>query len=140
MKLIFDKSKCIGCYTCYVMCIAEHHTPDQEDAFSYININEVWDEKQGILRKICIGCTHCGRCLASCSKGAIYKDNNGFVLVHKEKCIGCKKCQSVCPNGVIRFGEDNKIQKCDACINRLKEGRELACVSACCTGAIDIQN
>ncbi|MBS6561660.1 MAG: 4Fe-4S binding protein [Clostridiales bacterium] len=140
MKLIFDESKCIGCYTCHVMCIAQHNTPDKEDAFSYIHIKEVFDEKQGILRKICIGCTHCGICLEACQKKAIYRDDSGFVLVHKEKCVGCKRCQSICPNGVIRFEEDGKMQKCDACMNRLKEGREPACVSACCTGAIAIQH
>ena len=61
-----------------------------------------------------------------------------FVLVEQEKCIGCKKCEKVCPVGVIYFGKNGKMEKCDGCTARIREGRRPACEQVCCTGAIKL--
>ena len=74
------------------------------------------------------------------SVGAIYKDEQfGLILTDRDKCRKCRKCQEVCPNDAIRFDADGKMEKCDGCIDRLKEGREPACVRACHVKAIQWQ-
>ena len=31
----FNEDLCIGCYACYVACIAEHNPPEAENAYSF---------------------------------------------------------------------------------------------------------
>ena len=88
-------------------------------------------------KKICPGCIHCGACMAVCQAGAIYREEEtGLILNDREKCTGCRMCESVCPRKVIFFDPEGKMEKCDGCIDRLCEGREPACVRACSMDAI----
>ena len=38
-----------------------------------------------------------------CPAQAIHRDEKGFIVVDPGKCIGCRKCTTVCPTGVIRM-------------------------------------
>ena len=105
----FNEDICIGCYACYVACIAEHNPPEAENAYSFRSIKKTLSEDAKMQKNVCDGCSHCG------------------------------KCQEVCPNDAIRFDADGKMEKCDGCIDRLKEGREPACVRACHVKAIQWQ-
>lgn len=137
MKIRFDQEKCTGCFSCYVACIAAHHRPEEEDAQSYRGIRTVVDEKAGFQKKICPGCIHCGRCMESCPSGALFREESyGLILADKEKCAGCRVCESVCPMQVIGFDADGKIEKCDGCMDRLKKGLVPACATICPAGAI----
>ena len=49
------------------------------------------------------GCLHLGSCMKVCPAQAIYKDSEGFIKVDSSKCIGCKKCTTVCPTGAIKM-------------------------------------
>ena len=49
------------------------------------------------------GCLHLGSCMRVCPVSAISKDKDGLISVDPNKCIGCKKCTTVCPNGVIKM-------------------------------------
>jgi carbon-monoxide dehydrogenase iron sulfur subunit len=65
--------------------------------------------------------------------GALYKDEKGATLHDKDKCVGCWMCIMVCPFGAIERRISERIAiKCDLCPDR----EELACVSACPTGAL----
>lgn len=48
-------------------------------------------------------CLHLGSCIKVCESNAISKDSSGNIVVNPELCVGCGKCQAVCPNGVIRL-------------------------------------
>jgi len=43
-----------------------------------------------------------------CPAYALEKRVGGGVLVKKDKCIGCRKCESVCIMRAINFDEDTK--------------------------------
>ncbi|MEZ3485305.1 MAG: 4Fe-4S dicluster domain-containing protein [Lachnospiraceae bacterium] len=137
MKIRFDEEKCVGCYACYTACIAEHHDPKEEDAGSNRTIRIV--VKEDFQKNICEGCIHCGLCMKACPSGAIYREEEyGLILADQGKCTGCRACQAVCPKKVIHFNAAGKIEKCDGCIGRLRQGREPACVRVCCVGAFEM--
>ena len=62
----------------------------------------------------------------------------GFTLYNTSNCIGCHSCAMACPYGIPSFGEDGKMKKCDACIERQKAGMLPACVKVCPTGALTL--
>jgi ferredoxin len=71
-------------------------------------------------------------------EGAIYKRDDGLVIIDPEKCTGCKVCVDVCPYDAIYFNEDlNIAQKCTGCAHLLDAGwKEPRCVDACPTQAL----
>lgn len=139
-RIKFEKEKCVGCFACHMACLDAHHDVTEEDAKSYRTIKEMIDKEGGFQYQYCPGCMHCGTCMDVCPSGAIYRDgDSGLILGEKKNCTGCGKCLSVCPVGVIRLDQNGKIEKCDGCIDRIRAGRNPACVSVCYLHAITIE-
>lgn len=137
-RLKFNPDKCVGCYACHIACLDAHHDVEDVDAKSYRTVKKI--VKNQFEKNICPGCDHCGICIKACPVQSIYKEpKTGFVLTDKEKCIGCHACEKVCPKDVIHFDKDGKMEKCDGCIERIREGREPACVRVCFPGAITLE-
>lgn len=137
-RLRFDKEKCVGCFACHTACLDAHYEVTEEQAHSRRTIQKY--RKDEWEKNICPGCIHCGACLRACPEGAIYREEKtGFALNDKSKCTGCRMCEAVCPMKVIHFDEEGRMEKCDGCIERLKEGREPACVRVCALGAITLE-
>jgi Fe-S-cluster-containing dehydrogenase component len=69
---------------------------------------------------------------------AIYKRDDGLVIIDPEKCNGCKACMTACPYDVIYFNEELSLaQKCTGCAHLLDNGAKLPrCVDVCPTGAL----
>jgi NADH-quinone oxidoreductase subunit F len=59
-----------------------------------------------------------------------------------ERCLNCAGdlCRQVCPYNSPQFGveEKAKMQKCDFCLDRLREGKKPTCIAACIMRALDI--
>lgn len=52
----------------------------------------------------------------------------GYVIVDKEKCVGCFMCVMLCLYGMIKFIKDKKkVLKCDMCFDR----EIFVCVESC---------
>lgn len=137
-RLKFDKEKCVGCYACHTACLDAHHGEEEVQAKSHRTIIKVIQD--GFQKNICPGCIHCGACMKACPVQAIYRDEEtGFILTRPEKCIGCRVCEGVCPMHVIHFNSEGKMEKCDGCIDRIREGREPACVRVCYMDAISLE-
>ena len=87
-------------------------------------------------------CQHCDEapCIPSCPiEGAIYKREDGLVIIDSDKCTGCRMCVDACPYDVIYFNDDlNLAQKCTGCAHLLDGGewKVPRCADACPTEAI----
>jgi formate dehydrogenase iron-sulfur subunit len=92
---------------------------------------------------VCKHCTHAG-CLDVCPTGALFRTEFGTVVVQDDICNGCGYCVPACPFGVIdrRVGEKGVTksagiaQKCTLCYDRLGDGLQPACSTACPTTSI----
>ena len=92
---------------------------------------------------VCKHCTHAG-CLDACPTGSLFRTEFGTVVVQDEICNGCGYCVPACPFGVIdrRIGEKGVTknvgiaQKCTLCYDRLQDGLQPACATACPTQSI----
>ncbi len=53
------------------------------------------------------------------------------IIINKQKCVGCKKCLSVCPGSLIKLGDDGKAyvkypKDCWGCCSCVKECKKSA--------------
>jgi formate dehydrogenase iron-sulfur subunit len=137
-----DMRKCIGCKCCVVACNEQNGNP------SAINWRRVTEIEGGWYPRaersyMSIGCHHClePTCLRGCPVDAYKKDAaTGIVLHSADACIGCQYCTWNCSYGVPQYNpERGVVGKCDMCHGRLGLGQTPACVSACPSGAIQVE-
>jgi len=101
-------------------------------------------------------CNHCTKppCVKVCPTGATWKrEHDGIVMMDMHRCIGCRYCMAACPYGARSFNwrdprpyveqdADGRpvsdyptrtigvVEKCTFCAERIRAGREPACVEA----------
>lgn len=143
----FDSSQCSGCKTCQVACKDKHNL---DNGIRWRNVYEVaggtW-EKQGNswISKIrtynmSMACNHCEEpiCMKNCPNNAIYKTEEGIVLIDEKRCMGCNYCQWACPYGALHLNTTTgKMTKCTLCVDYLEEGKHPSCVAACPMRVLD---
>jgi tetrathionate reductase subunit B len=149
-SFVIDIAKCNGCYNCQVACKEEHVGNDWTPyARPQPDTGQFWmkmhEKVRGTVPKVKMSyvptpCMHCAdaKCIASCEPGAIYRRDDGLVVIDPVKCTGCMGCIDVCAYGAIYFNRDmNLAQKCTGCAHLLDKGwKEPRCVDVCPTGAI----
>ncbi len=160
LGLVIDLDICVGCQACATSCkewnTAGHSAPltdrDPYGArplgvwFNRVHSFEVdADDDAGRTVHFPKSCLHCddAPCVTVCPTGASYKRcTDGIVLVHAEKCIGCKLCSWACPYGAREYDDDAGVmKKCTLCVDKIynknlpEYSRVPACVAACPTGA-----
>jgi formate dehydrogenase iron-sulfur subunit len=143
--VLYDSNICIGCGACEKACAQAHDLPEPEDK-----------PEVGVVRKTSINqrcalnsyetsegevyvrnqCMHCNEpaCVAACLTKAMYKTKEGPVIWRENKCMGCRYCMVSCPFDVPKFeyaSTNPRIQKCDMCYDRIKEGEIPVCVETC---------
>ena len=141
---------CNGCYNCQIACKDEHVGNDWTPYAKPQPLTghfwmKVTDMVRGTVPKVRVTylhdvCQHCDEapCIPTCTANAIYKREDGIVIIDPEKCCGHRNCIDACPYGVIYFNWDlNIAQKCTMCAHLLDAGwKEPRCVDACPTGAL----
>ena len=147
---VIDVAKCSGCYNCQLACKDEHAENDWTPyAKAQPLTGQFWcrveDHVCGTIPKVRIHyishlCNHCRNadCMKSCEYDAIYRREDGLVLIDPAKCTGCGACVKACPYDAVYFNEKEHIaQKCTGCAHLLDHGAKLPrCVEACPTDAI----
>lgn len=150
--ILYDSTRCGGCQGCEFACAMEHGLPDpdimdipeigvvrkaNETRRTVIN---VWDTSKGEVY-IKNQCMHCNEpaCAAACLTEAMCKTEEGPVIWRGDKCMGCRYCMVSCPFDVPKFeyhSPNPKIEKCNMCFDRVKEGELPACVENCPADAL----
>ncbi|MBZ0155332.1 MAG: 4Fe-4S dicluster domain-containing protein [Alphaproteobacteria bacterium] len=130
--MMVDLERCIGCKSCEAACKLENGIP-----MGRYRTKVIWvaPQKGSRLYFVSMPCMHCAKpaCKASCPVGAISKrQEDGVVLIDKERCIGCRYCAWACPYGAMGFDEDRMVaDKCTYCAHRLARGEQPSCVTKC---------
>jgi formate dehydrogenase iron-sulfur subunit len=158
MGFFTDTSICIGCKACEVACKEWNLVPEDgplaltgdsydntgalgANTWRHVAFVEQQRQDQEGLRWLMSSdvCKHCSSaaCLEVCPTGALFRTEFGTVVVQADVCNGCGYCVPACPFGVIeRRQDDGRVFKCTLCYDRLKDGMQPACASACPTDSI----
>lgn len=153
---VIDLEKCVGCHGCSVACKGANGTPPGVMRSRVLRGTEgTYPHAVRTIRPVL--CMMCEKpsCVTVCATGAsTIREEDGIVVIDKEKCIGCKSCIEACPYGA-RFLIENTdgyfgaklneyesvsyatmskmtVDKCDFCIEHSGTDKpDPVCVQAC---------
>jgi dimethyl sulfoxide reductase iron-sulfur subunit len=155
--MLVDQERCIGCWSCAVICKSENDVPLGMwwnrilTAGEDLDTPRVGDHGELSMHWLPLACQHCddAPCQKVCPTGATFTTRDGVVLVNADDCIGCRYCMAACPYGVrvFNWGEREHavgvdegmvpprpvgtVEKCTLCIHRLEEDQVPSCVWSC---------
>ena len=142
-----DSDACSGCKTCQIACKDKN---DLKPGVLWRRVYEItaggWLKKDGIwvptvtAYHLSLACHHClePACAPACSTQAIWKRDDGIVLIDRTRCTVCRACLAACPYSAIRYdAAANAVTKCDYCLDEVGAGGTPACVAACPNRALD---
>lgn len=147
---VIDVAKCENCNNCFLSCKDEYCGNDWPGysrsqplhGQRWMNISR---RERGQFPLIDVAylpkpCMHCddAPCIAAAKDGAVYKRDDGIVLIDPEKAKGQKAIVKACPYGAIWWNEEVQVpQKCTFCAHLLDSGwKAPRCVQVCPTGAL----
>ena len=150
LGLFIDVTRCSGCHNCFLACRDEHYGNDYPGYSAaqplhgqfWMQIKEVEGGRypRPRLDYIPIPCQHCQNapCIDAAKDGAVYRRDDGIVMIDPEKARGQEQIVASCPYRVIYWNADLELpQKCGMCAQRLDQGdKEPRCAEACPTGAM----
>ena len=143
-----NAARCMACYACFMACKDEHcgwasalSAPQPHMGQFWMNIVE-WErgdsERRIKTATVPTPCSHCENpaCMAASKDGAVYKRDDGVVIIDPEKSKGQKAIVDACPIHAVYWNEELEIpQKCTMCAELLDDpdypGFEPRCVEAC---------
>jgi Fe-S-cluster-containing dehydrogenase component len=148
--MVMDVTRCNGCYNCFLACKDEHCGQAHPGyAAAQPMTGQAWmrivETERGRFPKVkvdytAIPCLHCddAACVEASADGAVYRRDDGIVLIDPEKAAGQRDIVQSCPYRVIFWNEAAQVaQKCTMCAHLLDAGyREPRCVEACPTEAL----
>jgi Fe-S-cluster-containing dehydrogenase component len=150
--LIIDIEKCEDCNNCFLSC-KDEHTDNDWPGYSaaqplhghrWMNIMR---RERGQYPLIDVAyrptpCMHCDNapCIKAAKDGAVFKRDDGIVIIDPVKSKGQQAIVNACPYKAIWWNEEKQIpQKCTLCAHLLDHGWEKTrCVQACPTGALSL--
>ena len=142
--LVIDLFRCLGCQTCRIACKVENNL-DKGYGIRVDTIGGPYqDTPEGKYPNLSmyylpVPCMHCDEppCIDACPEEAIYKRQDGIVLVDEDKCNGCQLCIPACPYDALTYDDHRDVVvKCTLCHQRIDQGLEPFCVALCEDGSI----
>jgi Fe-S-cluster-containing dehydrogenase component/DMSO reductase anchor subunit len=133
---VFDAALCVSCKACSAACILENGL--QPGTRSIYTWNDSGLPLMSVI-SLSLACNHCKKpaCAEGCPAIAYTINSDGVVIHHADRCMGCGYCTWRCPYDAPKINEARGyIEKCHLCHERVAEGVEPACVTACPTGAL----
>ncbi len=140
---LFDYNRCNGCRNCQIACKDEHVDNDwspyaapQPDTGMFWN--RIAEQVRGQVPKVQISytfhiCQHCDNapCMQQSPK-AVYKREDGLVIIDPTATEGARDLVGSCPYGMIYYNEERGIaQKCTGCAHLIDAGEIPHCVDVC---------
>jgi formate dehydrogenase iron-sulfur subunit len=163
-RIFPDVEACIDCGGCVVACKRTWDVPADEQRISVSTMLEGQEAARGLNANattalqqnqspgetsIPMQCYHCENapCVSVCPTDSLVKQEDGFVQVRDNLCIGCQYCLSACPFGAPQFPESDEgtaqlfgtggtMDKCTMCEERQNVGKGPACAEECSTDAL----
>lgn len=148
--LIIDVALCHDCNNCF---LADKDEFVGNDFLPY-SVAQPWfgHRWMNILRKergqfpivqvayLPMPCMHCDQAPCLTPDGAVYKREDGLVIIDPVKAKGRREIVDTCPYGAIYWNEEASLpQKCTGCVHLLEDGwTETRCSQVCPTGAIKL--
>jgi DMSO reductase iron-sulfur subunit len=147
LAFAIDLRRCIGCDTCIIACKVEHRLPPGAVRLKVLDAagSADFERPQGHYPSLQqhwlpTMCHHCAEapCVKACPANSLWRrESDGVVMLDADKCIGCQRCEEVCPYDALSFDAASGVaDKCDMCADRLAEGQAPSCVAVCPTRAI----
>lgn len=151
---VIDVAKCENCNNCFLSCKDEHCGNEWPEYSASQPLHghrwmNVLRKERGAFPVIDVAylpkpCMHCDNapCIKAAQQGAVYKRDDGIVIIDPKKAVGQKHLVASCPYGAIWWNDEKNLpQKCTMCAHLLDSGwRAPRCVQACPTGALSIQS
>lgn len=143
---VFDAAHCNGCHNCQLGCKDEmvdnewipYSKPQPDIGHFWCGLEEI---VHGQFPKVKVEyriktCHHCDN--APCvnfAPEAVFKREDGLVIINPIKAQGRRDIVSSCPYGAIWWNEELDLpQKCTGCAHLVDEGELPHCVDLCPTG------
>jgi len=150
LGLLIDITKCNGCHNCFLACRDEYYdndyspysAPQPLEGQYWMQIKEIerGEYPKPKLDYIPLPCLHCEEapCITASADGAVYRREDGIVLIDPVKAKGQRQVVTSCPYRVVFWNAGLELpQKCTLCAHLLDKGeKEPRCVEACPTGAL----
>lgn len=148
--MVIDIAKCCGCFNCMLACKDEHCGHEYPGyAAAQPMTGQLWmnvlEQERGKYPKVKISytsitCMHCqnASCIERAKDGAVYRRDDGVVIIDPIKAKGQKQLVNACPYRVIYWNEELDLpQKCTLCAHLLDDGWKVPrCVELCPTDAL----
>ena len=129
---LIDMSKCVGCHDCQIGCKDEHCGQAwMPYAEAQPETGQFWVElkqfERGTVPHVKVTyqptmCNHCEEapCMKAAQDGAVYRRDDGLVIIDPVKSKGQRKIMDACPYKVVYWNNVLDIpQKCTGCAHLL---------------------
>ena len=127
--IAIDSARCMACYACFMACKDEHCGWDTTVSKAQPHMGQFWmnikewergdNERRIKTATVPTPCSHCDHpaCMAAAKDGAVYKREDGIVIIDPVKAKGQRQIVDACPMGALRVEGDKLRLDPDKCNN-----------------------